>query len=266
MDSFLSPSPPHDLQEGREPGMPSDSNSETTVGNPSADQLSLGDRLVQQSRDMTGRPDQVGEFNNPVGTETREAQREYGPHPMALSTAQWSLSHQYARSDHATYLNSTTNMSEWATKPCMTNQSSGSDPTSTTFSNDGQTATQNSTLHEIRANPARVQPRGTLPRNQEQRQSTSTEVGRVTSGPNGRTIGVVFENRKFACVMDACNGTTFSRRAELERHYRERHDPNRQDLWCHIPTCESYRLNGGKAFTRPDKFRKHMRDKHNCYL
>lgn len=75
-------------------------------------------------------------------------------------------------------------------------------------------------------------------------------------------IGSVLSNGKFVCDVEACGSQTFTRQAELRRHYTTLHAANKPNFWCQIPTCRRSMIRGGEAFHRKDKLMAHVRSMH----
>jgi hypothetical protein len=79
-------------------------------------------------------------------------------------------------------------------------------------------------------------------------------------------IGSMLENGKFKCNHANCEYRTFSRPAELKRHYTTTHASRKPALWCPFATCERSAIIGIKPFPRKDKLKDHIRQRHGHEL
>ena len=75
-------------------------------------------------------------------------------------------------------------------------------------------------------------------------------------------IGSVLSNGKFICNYEDCAALTFSRLAELRRHYTTLHSLNKPNFWCGVLSCPRSMHGGGGAFHRKDKMMAHVRSVH----
>lgn len=74
-------------------------------------------------------------------------------------------------------------------------------------------------------------------------------------------IGTALKSGRYKCNVLRCARKTFSRPAELRRHYDTVHIVKRQ-FWCLVQSCERSVSAGGKPFPRQDKLRDHVRSMH----
>jgi len=80
----------------------------------------------------------------------------------------------------------------------------------------------------------------------------------------------------FACYNASCANTTFTRLADLRRHYSQHHTTDKQEYFCTVPGCRRHKDGaaggrvrkgkgrlGGKGFgVRKDKRDEHLRTVH----
>lgn len=75
-------------------------------------------------------------------------------------------------------------------------------------------------------------------------------------------IGMVLRHGKFKCNRRECTLTTFSRTAELRRHYTTVHARQKPEFWCRELFCARSAASNGRPFPRKDKLRDHVQKMH----
>lgn len=92
------------------------------------------------------------------------------------------------------------------------------------------------------------------------------EASSQSSGSHSSTaataIGTILMNGKSKCNQETCSSKTFSRPAELKRHFATTHASKKPAFWCHILTCDRSAALGIKSFSRKDKLAEHIRKSH----
>jgi hypothetical protein len=84
-------------------------------------------------------------------------------------------------------------------------------------------------------------------------------------------IGIILSNGapradKYQCHFEKCGGQTFSRLADLKRHFSGRHLIPRPEFWCLVPDCDRSQDNGNYPFPRKDKMKDHVLKMHGLGL
>jgi hypothetical protein len=121
---------------------------------------------------------------------------------------------------------------------------------------DTQTARTKNTNQDKRLKD--IQQRPALPtRTPTQRQNSGARIGSVYDPCNG-------ENLQYICEQLGCEGQSFTRSADLQRHFLNKHAPAKPEYWCPIFGCDRSRSKGN-AFPRKDKMMDHLRKKHPHY-
>lgn len=64
------------------------------------------------------------------------------------------------------------------------------------------------------------------------------------------------------CPFERCNGRTFGRLYDYERHFNGAHAENPTVYWCDVVGCGRSRAEGGRPFHRKDKRNDHTRKVH----
>lgn len=79
-------------------------------------------------------------------------------------------------------------------------------------------------------------------------------------------LGLITSDEKFLCAKKECSHSSFSRLADLKRHYEQSHGRNRAQFWCPYPGCHRSHAPGGGSGrhfgTRKDKRDEHVRNVH----
>lgn len=86
-------------------------------------------------------------------------------------------------------------------------------------------------------------------------QQALVEIGTVLSNGN---VG----NDRYKCNEPSCADITFSRLADLKRHYATRHALVRPQHWCPIVGCRRSQDGEDEGFVRKDKLKDHMKQAH----
>lgn len=81
----------------------------------------------------------------------------------------------------------------------------------------------------------------------------STQVG---------IINTTDDPKKLAYNCTECDGRSYGRTYDFERHYRADHAPERIAFWCPVSGCTRSRGSGNKPFRRKDLMTKHRRNMH----
>ncbi|KAH7115238.1 hypothetical protein B0J11DRAFT_128385 [Dendryphion nanum] len=85
------------------------------------------------------------------------------------------------------------------------------------------------------------------------------------------TMGIITVDDRFLCTSKDCNLPSFSRLADLRRHYEQQHAKVRTQLFCPYIDCPRGAGTGGgnkgRSFgNRKDKRAEHIRNKHKDYV
>jgi hypothetical protein len=90
-----------------------------------------------------------------------------------------------------------------------------------------------------------------------QHQTSGSRVGGVYLSCTGKDL-------QYICEQLGCEGQSFTRSADLHRHFLNKHAPLKPEFWCPILGCDRSRSKDN-PFPRKDKMMDHVRKKHQHY-